>query len=321
MNWLRDFVRPKLKQLVGGAREIPDNLWRKCPDCQQMIFHRDLEKNLRVCQHCGHHMRLNARERLEMLFDGGAFEKIAYDEPAADPLRFRDRERYTDRLRRAQSKTGEHDALIAGVGRINETPAVAAALNFDFMGGSMGAAMGAAFIAAARKAVDEKAAFIVAPSSGGARMQEGVLGLMQMARTTVAIEEVKDAGLPFIVLLTDPTTGGVTASFAMLGDIHISEPGAVIGFAGQRVIEQTIRETLPDGFQRAEYLLEHGMIDMIVPRSELKDAIARVCKLLIHPEPGNPPAKGADTNAGPLEGDVPPPLGAPDDGPGARPSR
>jgi len=311
MNWLRDFVRPKLKQLVG-VKDVPDNLWHKCPSCQQMIFHRDLEKNLRVCQHCGHHMRLNAHQRLELLFDGGAFEPIPYDLPQVDPLKFRDREKYTDRLKRAQSKTEDKDAIVTGVGRIDESPAVIAALNFDFMGGSMGTAMGNGFVAAAQKAVDEKAAFIVVPSSGGARMQEGILSLMQMARTTIAIEEVKDAGLPFIVLLTDPTTGGVTASFAMLGDIHIAEPGSVIGFAGARVIEQTIRETLPDGFQRAEYLLEHGMVDMVVRRSELKETLGRVIRLLLSPEPGGRAVDGSDQDLELLEGEVLPPPGTQD---------
>lgn len=306
MNWLREFVRPKLKRLVGAGKEMPDNLWHKCPGCSQMIFHRDLEKNLHVCQHCDHHLRISAHQRLEMLFDDGSFEKITWKSPAQDPLKFKDTESYASRLKAARSKTGDQDALIAGVGRMNGLPAVVAALNFQFMGGSMGQAMGAGLLAAARKAVDEKAAFIVIPSSGGARMQEGILSLMQMARTTIAVEEVKEAGLPYIVVLTDPTTGGVSASYAMLGDIHIAEPGAVIGFAGQRVIEQTIRETLPEGFQRAEYLLEHGMVDMVVPRGELRDTLARVIDMLLRPEPGRE-VEGFDQDLEILEGEILPP--------------
>jgi len=307
MNWLRDFVRPKLKRLVGGGKEMPDNLWHKCPGCSQMIFHRDLEKHLHVCQHCGHHLRISAHDRLKMLFDNGAYEAITWKAPVQDPLKFRDRDTYASRLKAARSKTGDQDALIAGVGRMNGLPVVVAALNFAFMGGSMGMAMGAGLLAAARKAVDEGAAFIVIPSSGGARMQEGILSLMQMARTTIAVEEVKEAGLPYIVVLTDPTTGGVSASYAMLGDIHIAEPGAVIGFAGARVIEQTIRETLPEGFQRAEYLLEHGMVDMVVPRGELKDTLVRVIDMLLNPEPGREVA-GTDQDINLLEGEVLPPA-------------
>lgn len=309
MNWLRDFVRPKLKSLVGGGREMPENLWHKCPGCSQMIFHRDLEKNLHVCQHCDHHLRISADERMAMLFDDGAFEKITWDAPVADPLKFKDQQTYAARLKSARAKTGDQDALAAGIGKISGLPVVIAALNFQFMGGSMGAAVGAGMLAAARKAVDEGAAFIAIPSSGGARMQEGILSLMQMARTTIAVGEVKQAGLPYIVLLTDPTTGGVTASYAMLGDIHIAEPGAVIGFAGQRVIEQTIRETLPEGFQRAEYLLEHGMVDMVVPRGELKETLTRVIDLLLNPEPGRT-VDGSDQDLDILEGEVLPPPGS-----------
>ncbi|PIW28074.1 MAG: acetyl-CoA carboxylase carboxyl transferase subunit beta [Rhodospirillales bacterium CG15_BIG_FIL_POST_REV_8_21_14_020_66_15] len=307
MNWLRDFVRPKLKRLVGAGKEMPDNLWHKCPGCSQMIFHRDLEKNLHVCQHCGHHLRIDAHKRLAMLFDDGAFEAIAWAKGAQDPLKFKDTESYASRLKSARAKTGDQDALIAGVGRMNGLSVVVAALNFPFMGGSMGQAMGAGLLAAARKAVDEKAAFVVIPSSGGARMQEGILSLMQMARTTIAVDEVKEAGLPYIVVLTDPTTGGVSASYAMLGDIHIAEPGAVIGFAGARVIEQTIRETLPEGFQRAEYLLEHGMVDMVVPRGELRDTLIRVIDMLLNPEPGRQ-VEGSDQDLDILEGEILPPA-------------
>lgn len=285
MNWLKDFIKPKLRDLVGGQKEIPDNLWTKCPGCEQMIFHRDLEKNYQVCQHCGHHLRVNARKRLEMLFDGGEFSPIELEVPVADPLKFSDIKKYSSRLRDAQSKTGEKDALIVAHGKMGGSPVVVAAMNFDFMGGSMGVAVGDGLLAAARLAVVQDAPLIVVPSSGGARMQEGILSLMQMARTTVAVEEVREAGLPYIVVLTDPTTGGVSASFAMLGDVAIAETGAVIGFAGARVIEQTIREKLPEGFQRAEYLYEHGMVDMVVTRHELRNTLIRVTSLLRNTKP------------------------------------
>lgn len=283
MSWIANFVRPKLRELVGGRKEVPDNLWHKCPNCGQMIFHRDLTKNLQVCQHCDHHMRLDAKTRLDMLFDDGAFEKVEVHKPPVDPLKFRDIKKYTDRLKDAQNKTQADDAILVGVGKVGGVTSVLAAFDFTFMGGSMGIAVGNGIITAARRAVAEKAPLVVLTSSGGARMQEGIHSLMQLARTTIAVEEVREAGLPYIVILCDPTTGGVSASFAMLGDIHISEPGAVIGFAGQRVIEQTIRETLPEGFQRAEYLLEHGMVDMVVPRKELKASLERVIAILMQP--------------------------------------
>lgn len=283
MSWIANFVRPKLRELVGGRKEVPDNLWHKCPNCGQMIFHRDLTKNLQVCQHCDHHMRLDAKTRLEMLFDDGKYDVVAVPKPPVDPLKFRDIKKYTDRLKEAQSKTKADDAIVVGAGKVGGSDAVLAAFDFTFMGGSMGIAVGNGVIAAARRAVADKAPLVVLTSSGGARMQEGIHSLMQLARTTIAVEEVREAGLPYIVILCDPTTGGVSASFAMLGDIHISEPGAVIGFAGQRVIEQTIRETLPEGFQRAEYLLEHGMVDMVVQRKDLKDTLARVIGILMQP--------------------------------------
>jgi acetyl-CoA carboxylase carboxyl transferase subunit beta len=285
MNWLKNIVRPKLKQLVGGQKEIPDNLWYKCPSCEEMIFHRDLEKNFWVCPHCGHHLRLGSDERLKMLFDNGEFQSIDLPEARADPLKFRDRRKYTDRLKEAQAKTGLKDALTVAHGRMGGLNVVIAALDFSFMGGSMGVGVGEGLVTAARLAVVQNAPLIVVPSSGGARMQEGILSLMQMARTTIAVEEVKDAGLPYIVVLTDPTTGGVSASFAMLGDVALAETGAVIGFAGARVIEQTIREKLPEGFQRAEYLLDHGMIDMVVHRQDLRDTLVRVISLLINTGP------------------------------------
>ena len=283
MSWLTDVVRPKIRTLLG-QREVPDNLWRQCPACQQMIFHKDLERNLKVCTHCGHHMRGTAIERLGWTFDGGGYTRIELPKAPADPLRFRDQKRYTDRLREAREATGLDDAIVVGHGLIGSHRAVVGAQAFEFMAGSMGAAVGEGIVAAARLAVLQQAALVVFTASGGARMQEGAISLMQMPRTTIATRMVKEAGLPFITVLTDPTTGGVTASFAMLGDIQIAEPGALIGFAGARVIEQTVRETLPDGFQRAEYLLEHGIIDMVVKRTELAATLGRVIGLL-QPEP------------------------------------
>ncbi len=284
MNWLTNFVRPKLRELVG-QKEVPDNLWHKCTGCGEMIFHRDLEKSLQVCDHCGHHMRLPAPVRLKMLFDDGAYDVIELPETVVDPLKFRDRKRYSKRLKDAQVQTGTTDALTVAHGTMGGIGVVIAALDFQFMGGSMGVAVGEGILAAARLAVVQGAPLIAISSSGGARMQEGILSLMQMPRTTIAIDEVREAGLPYVVVLGDPTTGGVSASFAMLGDVAIAEPGAVIGFAGARVIEQTIRETLPEGFQRAEYLLDHGMIDMVVHRSELRDTLIRVLGLLVNTRP------------------------------------
>jgi acetyl-CoA carboxylase carboxyl transferase subunit beta len=252
-----------------------------------MIFHRDLEANSRVCPHCGHHMRVGPEYRFSALLDEGSWQRLEAPKVPADPLRFRDLKRYSDRLKEAQARSRVADALDAAEGTIDGLPTVLAVMNFEFMGGSMGAAVGSAFVAAARRAVQNRAAFIVVTSSGGARMQEGAISLMQMARTTIAVDEVKEAGLPYIVILTDPTTGGVTASFAMLGDIHIAEPGAVIGFAGARVIEQTIREKLPAGFQRAEYLQAHGMVDMVVHRFELRATLTRLLNLLLRPRRPN----------------------------------
>ncbi|MEE2698456.1 MAG: acetyl-CoA carboxylase, carboxyltransferase subunit beta [Pseudomonadota bacterium] len=280
MNWIKNFVRPKLQKLVGGGKEIPDNLWQKCPECSQMIFHRDLKKNLYVCQHCGYHMRLAAKIRMDMLFDDSDYKVTEIAKTLEDPLAFRDRQKYSERLKVARDKTGEEDALLVAHGTMSGLSVVVAVLDFQFMGGSMGIAVGESLLTAARLAVVQDAPLIVIPSSGGARMQEGIHSLMQLPRTTIAIQEVHDAGLPYIVVLADPTTGGVSASFAMLGDIAIAEPGAIIGFAGARVIEQTIRETLPDGFQRSEYLYEHGMVDMVVHRKELRETLIRVLSLL-----------------------------------------
>ena len=280
MNWISDWALPKIQGLF--KRESPENLWHNCPACQQMIFHRDLEKALRVCSHCGHHMRLGAVQRLEATLDPG-FSRIELPKAPADPLRFRDQRRYADRLRESQTKTSMDDAVAVAHGTINGRRAVVAAFEFAFMGGSMGAGVGEAIVTAAKLAVLQNAPLIVFTASGGARMQEGAVSLMQMPRTVIATRMVKEAGLPFITVLCDPTTGGVTASFAMLGDIQIAEPGALIGFAGARVIEQTVREKLPEGFQRAEYLLEHGILDMVVKRGEMRETLARVISLLRQP--------------------------------------
>jgi acetyl-CoA carboxylase carboxyl transferase subunit beta len=277
MNWLTEFVRPKIRTLFA-RRDTPDNLWHKCPACEQMIFHRDLLANLKVCPHCNHHMRARASERLEWTLDAG-YTRIELPKALVDPLRFRDTKRYADRLKDAREKTQLDDAIIVAHGSIDGHRAVVAAMEFEFIGGSMGAAVGNGLVAAARLAALQEVPLIVFTASGGARMQEGAISLMQMPRTVIATRLVKDAGLPFIVVLTDPTTGGVTASFAMLGDFQIAEPGALIGFAGARVIEQTVRETLPEGFQSAEYLHQHGILDMVVKRTELKAMLARLISL------------------------------------------
>lgn len=277
MNWISDWALPKIQGLF--KRDVPDNLWHKCPACEQMVFHRDLERALHVCQHCGHHMRVGALRRIEITLDAG-FSRIELPKTPADPLRFRDQRRYGERLREAQVKSGMDDAVVVAHGTIEGERAVVAAFEFAFMGGSMGAGVGEAIVTAARLAVLQDSPLIVFTASGGARMQEGAVSLMQMPRTVIATRLVKEAGLPFIVVLCDPTTGGVTASFAMLGDLQIAEPGAMIGFAGARVIEQTVREKLPEGFQRAEYLLEHGILDMVVKRPEMRATLKRVISLL-----------------------------------------
>ena len=283
MNWLTNFVLPKIRAVVA-KKDVPDNLWHKCPNCGQMLFHRDLEASLFVCGSCGHHLRLPPERRLALLFDDGRYTLIELPKAVVDPLKFRDRKRYSDRLKEAQAKADSpRDALVVAHGTLGGTATVIAAFDFDFMGGSMGVAVGEGLLAAARLAVLQEAVLLVAPASGGARMQEGILSLMQMSRTTLAVEMVKESHRPYVVILTDPTTGGVSASFAMLGDVTLAEPGAVVGFAGARVIEETIREKLPEGFQRAEYLLEHGMVDMVVPRRELKATLERVLDLLCRP--------------------------------------
>ena len=280
MSWLTEVVRPRIRSWLGqDTREVPD-LWQQCPACQQMIFNKDLDRNLKVCPHCAHHLRPTAPERLAWTFDAGQFTRIELPKAPADPLRFRDQKRYADRLREAREKTGLEDAIVVAHGAVGGQRAVVAAMAFEFMAGSMGAAVGEGIVAAARLAVLQDAALVIFTASGGARMQEGAVSLMQMPRTTVAAGMVKQARLPFITVLTDPTTGGVTASFAMLGDVQIAEPGALIGFAGARVIEQTVRETLPEGFQRAEYLHEHGIVDMVVPRGEMAATLGRVIAML-----------------------------------------
>lgn len=300
MNWLTNFVRPKIRALVD-KKDVPDNLWIKCPSCESMIFHRDLVSNMHVCHHCDHHMRVGAKDRLKYTFDNGEYETIELPEVLVDPLKFKDIKKYTDRLKAAQHKTGRKDAIMVAHGLVGGQKTVVAAFDFTFMGGSMGQAVGEGLVAAAKLAVLQKSPLVVVPSSGGARMQEGILSLMQMPRSVIAVEMVKEAGLPYIVVLTDPTTGGVTASFAMLGDVQIAEPGSLIGFAGARVIEQTIREKLPEGFQRAEYLLEHGMVDMVVGRKDLPSTLGRVTSMLMHKAPQKVDEAPAEIDAEEME--------------------
>jgi acetyl-CoA carboxylase carboxyl transferase subunit beta len=290
MNWISEVVRPKIKTLF--KRETPENLWIKCPETGQMVFHKDVEANGWVIPGSDHHMRLDATQRLKMTFDSGTWIDVPLPEVAVDPLKFRDEKRYTDRLKDARAKTGLLDAFKIGFGRVDELPMTVAVQDFAFMGGSLGMAAGEAFVRGAETAVDKKTPYVLFAASGGARMQEGILSLMQLPRTTVAVRRLRAAKLPYIVVLTHPTTGGVTASYAMLGDVHLAEPGALIGFAGPRVIEQTIREKLPDGFQRAEYLKDHGMVDSVVHRHDMKTTIARLSRILMKaPEPVTMPAE------------------------------
>ncbi len=283
MNWLTDFVRPKIKKTA--PIEIADNLWEKCPECGQMLFSKELKKSMYVCTRCGHHLRLYVHKRLRLLFDNGEYSPIAIPPLKEDPLKFRDSKKYTDRLRNYRKTTGSEDAIRVAKGEIGGITCVVAAIDFAFMGGSMGMAVGEGIVRAAEICLKNNYPLITVSASGGARMQEGILSLMQMARTTAAINQLKEKGIPFVSILTDPTTGGVSASFAMLGDVNIAEKGCLIGFAGPRVIEQTIREKLPDGFQRAEYLKEHGMVDIVVTRSEMKDTLVRVISILTHVKP------------------------------------
>jgi acetyl-CoA carboxylase carboxyl transferase subunit beta len=281
MNWLTNFIRPRIRSIVGEQKDVPDNLWQKCDACDGMLFHKELKANLNVCYHCGNHLALPVKDRLALLFDNENYSRVPVPGVPLDPLKFKDSKKYVDRLKTSQAKTREQDAIIVAKGTIGGQNAVIAAFDFAFMGGSMGTAVGEGIVKAAETAVAEQAALIVIPSSGGARMQEGALSLMQMPRTIIAVDMVKEEGLPYLVLLTNPTTGGVSASFAMVGDVHIAEPGAMIGFAGRRVIEETVRETLPKEFQTAEYLRDHGMVDIVSPRTELKATIARLLDLLM----------------------------------------
>jgi acetyl-CoA carboxylase carboxyl transferase subunit beta len=283
MNWITNSVLPKIKAWVKSD-DVPENLWVKCSACNQMIFHREFEIAYNCCSTCGHHAPLAPASRFAMTFDDGAFDMISLPAIEDDPLQFRDSKKYSDRLRVTRSKTGLNDAIAVAAGKVNGYPCVIAAFDFRFMGGSMGRMVGNGIIAAANEAVSRKAALITVPSTGGARMQEGVLSLMQLPRTIVAVDKVRDAGLPYLVLLAHPTTGGVTASFAMLGDIQIAEPGAIIGFAGRRVIEETVREKLPEDFQTAEYLMDHGMVDAVVARSDQAAYIGKILDFLMGPK-------------------------------------
>ncbi|WP_209424960.1 acetyl-CoA carboxylase, carboxyltransferase subunit beta [Pararhodobacter sp. SW119] len=292
MNWITNYVRPTINSLFS-RREVPENLWTKCPECGSMLFHRELSDNLQVCTYCGHHLAITPRARFAGLFDGGIFAEVSVPDPVADPLHFRDQKKYPDRMRAAQKATGEREAMLVAEGEIGRTPIVAAAQDFAFMGGSMGMYVGNAIIAACERAIDRKRPLVLFAAAGGARMQEGILSLMQMPRTTVALEMLKEAGLPYICVLTHPTTGGVTASYAMLGDVQIAEPNALICFAGPRVIEQTIREKLPEGFQRAEYLLDHGMLDRVTQRKDMRRELITILRMLT----GKPPAVAGDLPA------------------------
>lgn len=279
MNWITNYVRPRINSMLG-RRETPENLWIKCPETGEMVFHKDLEENKWVIPASGFHMKMPAKARLEDLFDGGEYEALAQPKVAQDPLKFRDSKKYSDRLRDSRTKTEQEDTILAGVGKLKGLKIVAIVHEFQFMGGSLGIAAGEAIVKAFERAISERCPVVMFSASGGARMQEGILSLMQLPRTTVAVNMLKEAGQPYIVVLTNPTTGGVTASYAMLGDVHIAEPGAEICFAGKRVIEQTIREKLPEGFQTSEYLLDHGMVDMVVDRREIPDTLASLLKIL-----------------------------------------
>ena len=298
MNWITSYVRPRLNSMLG-RRETPENLWIKCPETGEMVFHRDVEDNQWVIPNSGYHMKIGARDRLRHFMDDGKFTELPFPDVAQDPLKFRDQKKYTDRLRDSRAKTGLDDSVINAAGKLEGMEVVAVLHDFAFMGGSLGMAAGETIIRGFEEAIARKCPLILFAASGGARMQEGILSLMQLPRTTVAVEMLKEAGLPYIVVLTNPTTGGVSASYAMLGDIHIAEPGAVIGFAGARVIEQTIREKLPEGFQRSEYLLDHGMVDMVVERKELRPVIARLLRMMMHasagPEAAAAPGTGKET--------------------------
>ncbi|OWO96645.1 acetyl-CoA carboxylase subunit beta [Rhizobium esperanzae] len=279
MNWITNYVRPRINSMLG-RREVPENLWIKCPETGEMVFHKDLESNKWVIPASGYHMKMPAKARLADLFDNGEYESLPQPKVAQDPLKFRDSKKYSDRLRDSRLKTEQEDTILAGLGKVQGLKLVAVVHEFNFIGGSLGIAAGEAIVKAFERATSEKCPLVMFPASGGARMQEGILSLMQLPRTTVAVDLLKESGQPYVVVLTNPTTGGVTASYAMLGDIHLAEPGAEIGFAGKRVIEQTLREKLPEGFQTSEYLLEHGMVDMVVKRHDIPETLARVLKIL-----------------------------------------
>ncbi len=303
MNWIKNFVRPKIRSILGDKKDTPDNMWVKCPETGQMVFYRDLEANMFVIPDSGVHMRMAPDVRLKTMFDDATWTAIDLPKAAIDPLKFRDQRKYTDRLKEARQKNDRDDAIVAGAGTIDGAEAVVVVQDFSFMGGSLGMAAGDAIITSMREAAARGCPYVLFVASGGARMQEGILSLMQLPRTTVAVQELRQAGCPYIVVLTNPTTGGVSASYAMLGDVQIAEPGALIGFAGQRVIEQTIREKLPDGFQRAEYLRDHGMIDMVVERKHMRATISRLIRLLTKAEAlaAEPPAPDEETAPEPAE--------------------
>ena len=280
MNWISNYVRPKITAIFS-KKDTPENLWQKCPNCGTMLFHREIRDALSVCNDCGHHMLISPKERLLNLFDGGIYSRIDYEDVVEDPLNFRDTKKYTDRIKETRKKTGEKDAMLLAVGDIGRLKVTVAVQNFSFMGGSMGMSVGNSIIAGVNNCIKFKTPFIMFAAAGGARMQESILSLMQMPRSTVAIQSLREAKLPYIVILTNPTTGGVTASYAMLGDITIAEPNALICFAGPRVIEQTIGEKLPDGFQKSEYLLDHGMIDMVTSRDKIRDELILLLHILM----------------------------------------
>ena len=280
MNWISNYVRPKIGAMFS-RRDTPENLWRKCEDCGSMLFHKELSDAMFVCTNCGFHMNISARERCNHLFDSGLFSEIEVKEPIADPLNFKDTKKYTDRMKAAQKQTSEKEAMLVADGKLGRMNVTVAVQDFNFMGGSMGMAVGNAIIEGIQNAINKKTPFVLFAAAGGARMQESILSLMQMPRSTVAVQMLKEAQLPYVVVLTNPTTGGVTASYAMLGDIQIAEPNALICFAGPRVIEQTIREKLPDGFQRSEYLLDHGMLDLVVERAKIRDTLITLLHLLM----------------------------------------
>jgi len=295
MNWIDNFVRPKIRSILGNKPAIAENLWVKDPESGEMVFYRDLEANQWVVPNSGYHMKIKPVDRLKTFLDDGAYELVPVPSVPVDPLKFRDQKRYPDRLKENRAKTGFDDSVIVATGKLFERPVTVAIQDFDFMGGSLGMAAGQGIITGLETAANRKTPFVLFVASGGARMQEGVLSLMQMPRTTVAVLRLREAGLPFFVVLTNPTTGGVTASYAMLGDVHLAEPGAQIGFAGARVIEQTIREKLPKGFQRSEYLYEHGMVDMVVHRHNLRSTIGSLSAILTKVE-----ASGALTSTAPV---------------------